>query len=113
MGCERSGRAGPSEKWPLGRRSGSLLETTICRLVQELLTNIVKHARASQVRLSVAAIDGEGKIEAQDDGVGFDPHGARRRVRSGRDARARIPCRRHSPAGVDETGTVVGARLPQ
>ena len=49
------------------------LETTIYRLVQESLTNIVKHARATEVRVSLAAIDGEVSIEVQDNGVGFDP----------------------------------------
>ncbi len=49
------------------------LETTIYRLVQESLTNIVKHARATEVRVSLASIDGEVSIEVQDNGVGFDP----------------------------------------
>jgi signal transduction histidine kinase len=48
------------------------LETTIYRLVQESLTNIVKHANATKVRVSVAAIDSEVRIEVQDNGVGFD-----------------------------------------
>ncbi|HSC02320.1 MAG TPA: GAF domain-containing sensor histidine kinase [Solirubrobacteraceae bacterium] len=48
------------------------LETTIYRLVQESLTNIVKHAQAGRVRVSVTANDGEVTIEVQDDGVGFD-----------------------------------------
>jgi signal transduction histidine kinase len=59
----------------LASRDGALdpqLETTIYRLVQESLTNIVKHANATKVRVSVAAIDGEVRIEVQDDGVGFD-----------------------------------------
>ena len=52
---------------------GPQLETTIYRLVQESLTNIVKHARATEVRVSLASIDGEVSIEVQDNGVGFDP----------------------------------------
>jgi signal transduction histidine kinase len=49
------------------------LETTVYRLVQEALTNVVKHARASTVRVSVGLADGELIIEVKDDGVGFDP----------------------------------------
>jgi signal transduction histidine kinase len=49
------------------------LETTIYRLVQESLTNVIKHAQASKVRVSVAAMEGEVRIEVQDDGLGFDP----------------------------------------
>ena len=48
------------------------LETTVYRLVQEALTNIVKHARASRVSVA-AAIDGsELVVEVRDDGRGFD-----------------------------------------
>jgi two-component system, NarL family, sensor histidine kinase DevS len=57
-------------------RGGGLdrqLETTIYRLIQESLTNITKHARADHVRVSLTAVDGEVRIEVQDDGVGFDP----------------------------------------
>lgn len=49
------------------------LETTIYRLVQESLTNIVKHAHASRVRVAIAAGDGAVIIEVQDDGTGFEP----------------------------------------
>jgi GAF domain-containing protein len=48
------------------------LETTAYRLVQEALTNTVKHAQAAQVRVTVGEADGEVLIEVQDDGVGFD-----------------------------------------
>jgi signal transduction histidine kinase len=49
------------------------LETTVYRVVQEALTNVVKHARATTVRVSVGATSDEVTIEVQDDGVGFDP----------------------------------------
>jgi signal transduction histidine kinase len=89
------------------------LETTIYRLVQESLTNIVKHAQANRVQVAVAAGDGAVTVEVQDDGVGFDPDthtdgfglaGMRERV--------------YIAGGtVDVTsgegGTLVRARLPQ
>ncbi len=48
------------------------LETTVYRLVQEALTNVVKHARASAARVAVILEDGEMTVEVRDDGVGFD-----------------------------------------
>jgi signal transduction histidine kinase len=41
--------------------------------LQEALTNVSKHARASNVRVFVGVLDGNVRIEVQDDGVGFDP----------------------------------------
>jgi len=53
-------------------RLGPELETAVYRLVQEALTNVVKHARATNVRVTViATADEEVTIEVRDDGVGF------------------------------------------
>jgi signal transduction histidine kinase len=54
-------------------RLGEDLETTVYRLVQEALTNVVKHARASRVSVTVGASEGELLVEVRDDGAGFDP----------------------------------------
>jgi signal transduction histidine kinase len=48
------------------------LETTVYRLVQESLTNIVKHAHARNVQVSVGVQSGELLVEVRDDGRGFD-----------------------------------------
>ena len=48
------------------------LETTIYRLIQEALTNVIKHAHASTVRVLVAVVEADMVIEVQDDGRGFD-----------------------------------------
>ena len=42
------------------------------RLVQEALTNVTKHAQASNVRVTVSSTDGDLSVQVQDDGVGFD-----------------------------------------
>jgi signal transduction histidine kinase len=47
------------------------LETTIYRVVQEALTNIVKHAQARHAQVAVSEQRGEVTIEVRDDGVGF------------------------------------------
>ena len=44
----------------------------IFQAVRELLFNIVKHARADRVYLSVKRDNGTMRIDIQDDGVGFD-----------------------------------------
>jgi signal transduction histidine kinase len=49
------------------------IESTVYRVVQEALTNIVKHADARSVRVAVTASAGAVSIEVQDDGVGFAP----------------------------------------
>jgi signal transduction histidine kinase len=53
-------------------RLDSELESVVYRLVQEALTNVAKHARASNVRVGVQVSDGHVLLEVQDDGAGFD-----------------------------------------
>jgi len=48
-------------------------EGTIYRIVQEALSNAVKHAAARQVTLRVARMGDQIEIGVQDDGCGFDP----------------------------------------
>jgi signal transduction histidine kinase len=43
------------------------------RLVQEALTNVLRHAKARQVRLQLGEIDGRLQLSIRDDGQGFDP----------------------------------------
>lgn len=46
----------------------------ICfRTIQEALTNVAKHARATQVTVSIDHADGGLCISVRDDGIGFDP----------------------------------------
>ena len=52
---------------------GPELENTIYRLMQEALTNVVKHARAEHAEINVAADSEVVTIEVRDDGAGFDP----------------------------------------
>ncbi|HET8953448.1 MAG TPA: GAF domain-containing sensor histidine kinase [Solirubrobacteraceae bacterium] len=57
-------------------RLGPVLETTVYRLVQEALTNTVKHAGATQVEVDVVEIDDQVQVTITDDGAGFDPDAA-------------------------------------
>jgi len=49
------------------------LQTTVYRLLQESLTNVVKHAEAGRVAIQVVARDGRVHVRVEDDGRGFDP----------------------------------------
>jgi PAS domain S-box-containing protein len=49
------------------------METALFRISQETLTNIARHAEASQVSLSLDMVDGSPRLTIQDDGIGFDP----------------------------------------
>jgi signal transduction histidine kinase len=49
------------------------LESTVYRLVQECLTNAVRHAGASRVRIDVTERDAFLDVAVSDDGRGFDP----------------------------------------
>jgi signal transduction histidine kinase len=48
-------------------------DLTAFRLVQESLSNIAKHARATQVTVTVGLQDGMAAIGVSDDGIGFEP----------------------------------------
>jgi signal transduction histidine kinase len=58
-------------------RLPSEVETTLYRVVQESLTNIVKHANAHHVSVSVARRASTVAAVIEDDGDGFDPRTAR------------------------------------
>jgi two-component system, NarL family, sensor histidine kinase DevS len=49
------------------------VETTLYRLVQEALTNVVKHAEARHVSILLARREGSVIAVIEDDGLGFDP----------------------------------------
>ncbi|WP_019505600.1 sensor histidine kinase [Pleurocapsa sp. PCC 7319] len=47
--------------------------TTVYRIVQEALTNMIKHSQATEVTISLQLIANYLKVEVQDNGEGFDP----------------------------------------
>ena len=55
-----------------GRREDPEIETAVYRLIQEALTNAVKHAGAAEVRVTVARQGNRLRVVVADDGVGFD-----------------------------------------
>ena len=55
------------------KRLPAEVETTLYRIVQEALTNIVKHAEASRVSILLVRRSGSATVVIEDDGQGFDP----------------------------------------
>lgn len=52
------------------------IENNVFRIVQEVLTNISKHARAMRTKISVDVVEEKLKLIIVDDGIGFDPEKA-------------------------------------
>jgi signal transduction histidine kinase len=48
------------------------LETTCFRVVQEALTNILRHAQASQVWIELQQVENELQLTIRDNGIGFE-----------------------------------------
>jgi len=55
-------------------------ETALFRISQEALNNVVKHSRCRRARVTIGVEDGELFLRVEDDGVGFEPPGAQRRM---------------------------------
>jgi signal transduction histidine kinase len=54
----------------------SAVRTVLYRVVQEALTNVVRHAKASRVRVCIASRGGMMGMEIKDNGEGFQVEGA-------------------------------------
>ncbi|WP_312238118.1 PAS domain S-box protein [Stenotrophomonas sp.] len=62
----------------LPRRPQGDIEQACFRIAQESLTNVLRHARASQVSLQLHDVNDRGlHLQVRDDGEGFDPEGPR------------------------------------
>lgn len=55
-----------------GTRLRLELETACFRIVQEALTNVMRHARATHVRVSIKRSNGNLDVKIRDNGVGFN-----------------------------------------
>lgn len=57
----------------LDKRLENSLEITVFRIVQELITNIIKHAEASNATINISLYDNVLNIIIEDNGKGFNP----------------------------------------
>src|SRR6266705_1604222 len=60
------------------------IETTCFRIAQEALTNIARHAQASEVWVTLVGTEAELRLEVRDNGRGFDVAAARLGAAAGR-----------------------------
>lgn len=63
---------------PLKPRLEASVENALFRIVQEALTNVAKHAQATQATILVEAVDSTVRLSIIDDGLGFEPAAANR-----------------------------------
>jgi signal transduction histidine kinase len=75
--AERSGIAVAVEPNLGAERLPAETETVLYRLVQEALTNVVKHAAATRVSIVLTRRNGGVSAIVEDDGRGFTPHDVR------------------------------------
>jgi signal transduction histidine kinase/CheY-like chemotaxis protein len=59
------------------------LETVCYRVIQEALTNAIRHGKASKVRVELTQTPGRLELLVQDDGRGFDPEAAMEHAAAG------------------------------
>ncbi len=71
--AEQTGIEVDLEAGAITERLAREVETAIYRIVQESLTNVVKHAQAARVSVFLTRTDGRVKAVIEDDGRGFDP----------------------------------------
>ncbi len=56
----------------LDTRLDNQIETVFYRVIQEIVNNIIKHAKASQISMQLIRHDNELNIMIEDNGIGFD-----------------------------------------
>jgi signal transduction histidine kinase len=71
--AEQTGIEVDLEAGAISDRLPAEVETAIYRIVQESLTNVVKHSHAHRVSVLLTRSDGRIKAVIEDDGTGFDP----------------------------------------
>jgi two-component system sensor histidine kinase UhpB len=117
--AHRAGLAYYLSLGPFEQRPSSSVEITCFRLVQEALSNVIRHATARSVEIGLDIHDDSLELVVTDDGRGFDVAAARARAASG--ASQGVLGMRERAALVGGTleiesatgrGTTVRARLP-
>lgn len=79
----RTGVAADLRCDPIDERLSGSAATAVYRIVQEALTNVLRHARARRVALTLACESGELVLTVQDDGIGLPPGAEHKRGSSG------------------------------
>ena len=81
--AERSGLSIELDAAPEVAGAPPGLNTTVFRVVQEAVSNALRHARATLIRVTLRAESDALQLVIEDDGVGFDPEAVSQRVKRG------------------------------
>lgn len=81
--AQRTGLTAEVEASALPALLPAALATTCFRIVQEAVTNVVRHAKARRLIVILEAADARLTVLVRDDGAGFDVGAARRRALAG------------------------------
>ena len=74
------------------------IEQNLYRIAQEALTNVLKHANASRLLVSLQRVEGKTYLVVHDNGIGFDPTATRRNGHFGL-------------AGIEERAAMIGGTV--
>lgn len=74
------------------------IEQNLYRIAQEALTNVLKHANASRLLVSLQRVEGKTCLVVHDNGIGFDPTATRRNGHFGL-------------AGIEERAAMIGGTV--
>lgn len=112
--CQRAQLALRLELAEFATRPAGEIETACFRIAQEALTNVVRHARAAAVTLTLQRENGAILLAVRDDGRGFDPaHAADASLGLlGMQERAELAGGRLEIESAPGRGATVRARLP-
>jgi signal transduction histidine kinase len=100
------------------RRLPEAVELAIYRIAQEALTNVLRHARATDLHLELVRLPYAVAMRIEDNGQGFDPDSISRQSGAGRLGLLGIRERAEMLGGsvvvltAPESGTVIEVRLP-
>ncbi len=100
--AERAGLVARVATDAFDSRLGSDIETACFRVVQEAVTNIVRHARAHSIGVELRHHEDGVVLTVRDDGAGFDLAAARQRAAHGRSL---------GLVGMEERVALAGGRL--
>jgi PAS domain S-box-containing protein len=116
---QRAGLAAKLLLDPSERQLPAYLETVCFRIVQEALTNAVRHAQGRQVKVELRQHSRVLELVIQDDGIGFDVRAARKRAKKGAgfgllgmEERVLLVGGEIKIKSTPKDGTTVRARLP-
>ena len=60
------------------------METALFRIIQEAITNIIRHSKAESASISIEFEENSVAVHIEDDGIGFDLEEAMSKTREGR-----------------------------